>query len=51
MKKSIKIISIMMIAVIAMLSLAGCGSDEGTDASGDMPTYICLLYTSDAADE
>lgn len=28
MKKSIKIISIMMIAVIAMLSLAGCGSDE-----------------------
>ena len=42
MKKSIKIISIMMIAVIAMLSLAGCGSDEGTDASGDMPTYIAI---------
>ena len=42
MKKSIKIISIMMIAVIAMFSLAGCGSDEGTDASGDMPTYIAI---------
>ena len=43
----IKIISIMMIAVIAMLSLAGCGSDEGHRKSGKKDEYRPITYRSD----
>lgn len=42
MKKSVKVISIMMIAMLAMFTLAGCGNDQSADTSKDMPTYIAV---------
>lgn len=37
MKKSVKVLVVAMIAIMAMFSLVGCG---GNDASTDVPTYI-----------
>ena len=47
------VIKLLMVACVSIVQLTGCSSDaeEMEKAIPDVPIRICLLYTSDAADE